>query len=73
MTLLIASVSSSDSCPDGGKRIVMGTCSPVCSVGSLHQNSELCRTGEIKSNAVLSPAFPLLPQAVRESPGQHAL
>lgn len=68
MTLLIARVSSSDSFPHGGKRIVMGTCSPVCSEGSLHRNSELCRTEEIKSNVVLSPAFPLLPKAVRESP-----
>lgn len=68
MTLLIASVSSSDSFPDGGKRIVIGTFSPVCSVGSLHQNSELHGTEEIKSNVVLSSAFLLLPQAVRESP-----
>lgn len=68
ITLLIASVSSSDSFPDGGKRIVTVTFSPVCSVGSLHQNSELHGTEEIKSNVVLSPALPLLPSAVRESP-----
>lgn len=68
MPLLIASVSSSDSFPDGGKRIVIGTFSPVCSVGSLHQNSELHGTEGVKSNVVLSPAFPLLPPAVCESP-----
>lgn len=67
MTLQIASVSANDSFPDG-KRVVMGTFSPVCSVGSLRQNCELHGTEEIKSNVVLSTAFPLLPQAVCESP-----
>lgn len=46
----------------------MGTVSPVCSVGSLHQTSKLCRIEETESNVVLSLAFQLIPQAVCESP-----
>lgn len=58
MTLPITSVSSSYSFPDDGRKRVLGTFSPVYSMGSSHQNSELCGTKEINSNVVPSPGIP---------------
>lgn len=59
MTLPITSVSSSYSFPDDGRKRVLGTFSPVYSMGSSHQNSELCGTKE--KTAMWSPPLAFLP------------